>query len=189
MDHRWADLARTLRHLGTWEHLSEDAAAEAERMAAEGRLSILANDEDEGFRWFHVDGEEMAEGGVERVLRRLAPGLRTRGIELQVETVDRPVGVQDGDYVVEINGRRCVVWRPEDWSTGRAWVVSTVRPLAVVNDLLAESGVTSRLFTLTAGANEGIAWLVDPRIVAAIVDSGLVNEPSLPVLAAYEDQF
>jgi len=172
-----------------WDHLPDAEAEAAQRWVAEGKYPLVSFGEEPGLRWFFVDGEEMAEGGVERVLRRLAPGLRTRGIELQVETVDRPVGVQDGDYVVEINGRRCVVWRPEDWSTGRAWVVSTVRPLAVVNDLLAESGVTSRLFTLTAGANEGIAWLVDPRIVAAIVDSGLVNEPSLPVLAAYEDQF
>lgn len=48
--------------------------------------------------------------------------------------------------------------------------------------------MTSRLFTLGAGGNEGVAWLVDPRLVAAIVGSGLVNEAGLPVVAAREFQ-
>lgn len=185
MDHRWAELARTLHNLGMWRHLPEDGAEAAEQSTAEGRFSILT-DQDAGLRWFHVDGEEMAEGAVERVLRDMAPGLQAGGIDLQIETVSRPAGVQDGDYVVAVNGRRCVVWRPEDWSADRAWEVSTLRPLAVVNELLAESGVPHRLFVLGAGGNEGIAWLVDPRIVAAIVDSGLVNEAGLPVLATLE---
>jgi hypothetical protein len=108
VDHRWAVLARTLRSLGMWEHLSEDEASAAELLAAEGKLSILT-DENPGRRGFFVDGEEMA-----------------------------------------------------------------------------EAGATERLFTLTAGGDDGIAWLVDPRIVAAIGESGLVNEAALPVLAAYE---
>jgi hypothetical protein len=168
-----------------WEHLSEDEAAAAERMAAEGKLSILT-DENPGLRWFFVDGESMAEGAVERVLRKMAPGLRACGVELQVETVNEPIEVQDGDYIVAINGRRCVVWRPEDWSAHRAWEVSTVRPLAVVNDLLTDVGATNRLFTLGAGSDDAVAWLVDPRIVAAIVDSGLVSEDALPVLASHD---
>jgi hypothetical protein len=63
--------------------------------------------------------------------------------------------------------------------------VSTVRALAVVNDLLGEASATRRLFTLHAGTNEGIAWLVDPRIVAAIVDSGLGSKAALPALASH----
>jgi hypothetical protein len=185
MDDQWAELARTLRGLGMWAHLSEDEAAGAERWVAEGKYPFVPFAEEEpGLRWFFVDGEEMAEGGVDRELRALAPGLRTCGIELQIETVNLPSRVEDGDYVVAINGRRCVVWSPEDWSAQRAWKVSTVRPLAVLNDLLAEVGATKRLFTLSAGANEGIAWLLDPRIVAAVADSGLVRERGVPALAS-----
>jgi hypothetical protein len=55
--------------------------------------------------------------------------------ELQVENVNRPI-VSDGagDYVVAINGRRCVVWTQADWAAQRAWVVATIRPIAVIND-------------------------------------------------------
>jgi hypothetical protein len=183
MDHRRAELARTLRSLGMWEHKSVDEAAAEERKVAEGKSPSVFVDEEPGLRWFFVDGEEMAEGSVDRQLRGIAPGLRTYGIELQIETVNRPARVDDGDYIVAINSRRCVVWRPEDWA-GHPWRVSTLRPLAVVNELLAEAGATPRIFVLCPGCNEGIAWLVDPRIVAAIVDSGLFPEAALPVLAS-----
>lgn len=182
-DHRWPELARTLRSLGMWRHLSDDEAAAAERMAADGRLSVI--DGEPGLRWFFVDGEFMAEGGVEQVLRDMAPAIRTYGVELDIETVNSPIRVDDGDYVVAISGRPCVVWRPEDWAA-EPWKVSTVRPLAAINDLLAEAGVTARLFTIGAGGNEAIAWLVDPRIVAAITDSGLISVHALPVLASHD---
>jgi hypothetical protein len=90
-----------------------------------------------------------------------------------------------GDYVVAINGRRCVVWTPADRGAQRAWEVATIRPLAVINNLLAEAGTVPRLFTLHAGGNEGIAWLLDPRIVAAVADSGLVEDGVVPALATY----
>jgi hypothetical protein len=166
-----------------WDHLPDAEAEAAQRWVAEGKYPLVSFGEEPGLRWFFVDGEEMAEGGVARVLRELAPGLATCGIELQIETVNEPIMVEDGGYVVAINGRRCVVWRPEDWPAQRPWEVSTVRPLAVINDLLADVGATKRLFTLGAGGNEGIAWLIDPRIAAAIADSGLVQESGLPVLA------
>ena len=38
----------------------------------------------------------------------------------------------EGEYVVAINGRRCVVWTPADWAAQRAWEVATIRPLAVI---------------------------------------------------------
>jgi hypothetical protein len=164
-----------------WRHLPDDEAAAAEQMVADGRPSVL--DGDPGVRWFHVDGEFMAEGGVEQVLRDMATGLRTYGVELHIETVNSPIRVDDGDYVVAINGHRCLVWRPDDWAAD-PWKVSTVRPLTVVNDLLAEANAPARLFTIGAGGNEAIAWLVEPRIVAAIADSGLVGGHGLPALAS-----
>jgi hypothetical protein len=182
MDHRWADLARTLRSLGLWRHLSEDDANAAERKVLElqwpfGSFGDFA---------FFVDGEEMAEGFVGRQLADMAPSLREHGVDLRIEEVSFPHRVEDGNYVVAINGRRCVVWTPQDWEEQRAWETATVRPLAVINDLLAEAGATPRLFTLYPGGNEGIAWLLDPRIVAAIADSGLLKDREVPALASHD---
>jgi hypothetical protein len=73
--------------------------------------------------------------------------------------------VESGDYVIAINGRRCVVWTPQDWVVNSAWAVASVRPFAVVNDLLAEAGAVPRLYTLYTGSNMGEAWLLDPRML------------------------
>jgi hypothetical protein len=169
-----------------WAHLPDDEAAAAERMVAEGQYPFVPLDEEAGLRYFYMDGESMAEGGVDRALREMAPGLRACGIELRIETVNVPVEIEEGDYIVAINGRRCVVWRAQDWAAHRAWLVSVVRPLAVVNDLLAEAGETKRLFTLNAGGNDGFAWLLDPPIVAAVADSGLVRVRSVPALPCHD---
>jgi hypothetical protein len=189
MDHRWAELARTLRELGMWQDFAEGAAAAGERAVAEGAYPFGGTatlDEEPGLRYFFVDGETMAEAGVKRKLADLEPALRAHGIELRVENVNRPL-VSDvgGDYVVAINGCRCVVWTPADWAAQRAWEVATIRPLAVINDLLAEAGAVPRLFTLYAGGNDGIVWLLDPRIVAAVAESGLVEEDEVPALATH----
>jgi hypothetical protein len=42
--------------------------------------------------------------------------------------VSYPESVEDGDYVVTINDRRCVVWTPQEWVAGSPWAVATVRP-------------------------------------------------------------
>ncbi|WP_260709531.1 NADAR family protein [Dactylosporangium aurantiacum] len=64
---------------------------------------------------FHADGEELAEGGVEDVLREMAPALRRCGAALRVPTVSG--NNDDGGYVVEINGRRCLVLDAGQWWT------------------------------------------------------------------------
>lgn len=165
-----------------WRHLPVDVVAEQAREVAGGRYPFLLPDEDMDVSYFLVDGQAMAEGGVEDRLRAMAPALGLHGVELQAELVDLP-RADEGDYVVAINGRRCRVWGPEDWPGYRAWETATVRPLAVVNDLLAEADAVARLFVLNAGGNEGVAWLLDPRIVAAVDRSGLVVAGEVPCLA------
>ena len=63
-----------------------------------------------------------------------------------------------------------------------------VRPLAVVNDLLAETGTDVRAFTLSAGGNEGLALLLDPRVPGAMARSGLFGEDDMPELAIHDSQ-
>ncbi|MEV6597096.1 hypothetical protein AB0M36_09565 [Actinoplanes sp. NPDC051346] len=189
MDHRWVELARTLRDLGMWRHRAEAEAAAGERAVAEGAHPLGGKatlDEEPGLRLFYVDGETMAEGGVGRVLAEWGPALRHHGVELHVETVSYPDSVEAGDYVTTINDRRCVVWTPRDWVESSAWAVATVRPLAVINDLLAEAGAVPRIYTLYPGGNDGEAWLLDPRIVAAIAESGLIKEGGVPALATHD---
>lgn len=186
MDHRWADLALRLRSLGLWQHLSAEEADAAQRTVVETQWPFGSFDDDLDRFWFLVDGENMAERMVGEELAAMVPRLRELGVELRVDEVSTPRSVQDGDYVVAISGRRCVVWTPRDWVERRAWLTATVRPLAVINELLADAGAVPRLFTLYAGGNEGIAWLLDPRIVAAIADSALLEDQEVPALASHD---
>ncbi|MET7418734.1 hypothetical protein [Dactylosporangium sp. NPDC005555] len=175
-DRRWRELARTLADAGFW-HDQPPAAAEAQwrEVAAGGYPFTCAVLDDVAF---HADGEELAEGNVEDLLREMAPALRRFGVTLQVRTVS---GSHD-DYVVDINGRRCVILDAGDPHTDSPWFEATVRPLALVNELLVAAGTPVRVFTLYTGGNEGRALLLDPAVVDAVRHSGLVDDREVPEL-------
>jgi hypothetical protein len=128
---------------------------------------------------FFADGEDLAEGGVEDLLRQMAPALRRCGVELRVRTIS---GNDSGEYVVDINGRRCLVLAADDWRDDAPWLRATVRPLAAVNDLLAQAGTPIRIHTLYAGGNEGLALLLDPAIVDVVRSSSLIPDRDVPEL-------
>jgi hypothetical protein len=175
-DPRWSELAQTLVDVGFWRD-QPPATAQAQRceVAAGGYPFICAVLDDVDF---DADGEDLAEGKVEDLLRRMAPALRRFGVTLRVDTVSN----DDDGYIVEINGRRCVVLEADDWRHDSPWFEATVRPLAVVNDLLAAVDAPVRVFTLYTGGNEARALLLDPAVVDAVRRSGLVEDRELPEL-------
>ncbi|MFF3920646.1 hypothetical protein ACFYZB_46130 [Streptomyces sp. NPDC001852] len=178
-DERHRVMAEALNRYGLWDHLSsvelrESAMTEVATGCYPLHFDLLFEQIE-----FFADGEELAEGGVERFLRALAPALVRYGVVLEVETVP-----DVDDYIVSINGIRCMVLRPEDWEGGDPWALSTVRPLAVVNQLLAAAGRSAlRAHTLYAGGNEGLVFLMDPRAAEALRASGLFPEHEVPALA------
>jgi|UniRef100_A0AAU3I960 hypothetical protein len=170
-------MADALNRYGLWDHLSAELRESAMTEVATGCYPL-----DFGLLFeqveFFADGEELAEGGVDRFLRKLAPALVRYGVALEVETVR-----DADDYTVSINGIRCVVLRSADWESD-PWALSTVRPLAVVNQLLAAAGRSAlRAHTLYAGANDGLVLLMDPRAAEAMRASGLFPEHELPAPA------
>jgi hypothetical protein len=183
VDHR-SVLARELAEAGLWDHAPPEVRAAEQARIAEGGDPLASDVVNEIF--FNADGEDLAEGGVERFLAKLARALRKHGLKLQVRSVQDPyrAGDPDPDYVVEINGIRCTIWRQEEWEGLPPWEEATVRPLAVVNVLLEQAHSSVRVFTLYAGGNDGFALLLDPRVPAAMHASGLFPDhevPSLPV--------
>ncbi|GAB3837084.1 hypothetical protein ACFPIJ_17240 [Dactylosporangium cerinum] len=85
--------------------------------------------------------------------------------------------------MIALNGLRCTVWTADEWqAAGDMWKRATVRPLAVLNRLLADVSPV-RAHTLIAGGNEGLLLIADPRAVDAMRASGLFGEHGIPALA------
>ena len=142
---------------------------------------------------FAADGEDLAEEFVEEWLACMAPALEHYGLPLTVETVDSSrlserLG-NEGDYILMINGIRCQIWEGAEWDYDaeppwNPWLVATLRPLAVINTLLAACGSTVRAHVMNAGGNDGVAILIDPRVVEAMRHSGEYPESAIPVIVA-----
>jgi hypothetical protein len=58
----------------------------------------------------------------------------------------------------------------------------------MVNELLAEAGAKVRVFTLCTGGNEGVAFLLDPEVPAAMARSGLFPPHEVPELPSPESR-
>lgn len=114
-----------------------------------------------------TDAEHGAERGIEELLAAMAPALAEHGLRLKVRR---------HNGILMINDLSCGVY-----TTAQE---ATLRPLAVVNALLAQIGATARIFTLYAGGPQGLAYVLDPRVAKAMRLSGIYDRRELPELAA-----
>ena len=165
MDRRRQRLAQALEELGLWraaEPAERDAQLDAIRQGAYPLDLAVFHDV-----CFAADGDKLAEGGIEALLQSMGPALAEHGLRLKVRR-------HNGKTV--INDLHC-----GHYSTA---VDATVRPLSLVNSLLAQAGATTRVYTLYTGGPQGLAYLLDPRIVYALRMSGLYDRRELPELAA-----
>lgn len=140
---------------------------------------------------FTADGEDLAEELVEEWLACLAPALEHYGLPLTVETIDSSSlserRTDEGDYVLMINGVRCQIWEGAEWDYDAEppwdpWLVATLRPLVVINALLAASCSTVRAHVMNAGGNDAVVILIDPNVVEAMRHSGEYPESAIPVI-------
>jgi hypothetical protein len=187
MSDGWVALARSLdESTDLWSHLPDaQRAAERERVASGGypiNLDLLNG-------WVFADGEDLAEGGVETFLEELAPHLHTLcDLVLKVRAVEVPFGeIRDPIYTVEINDIRCPILYADDLTFEPYWRLATLRPLATVNELLDATPARRRMHTLYAGGNEGLAFVMDPRVPAAMRASGVIPDNETPRLATADE--
>jgi len=169
MDRRRERLAQALEETGLWR-----SAEPAHRLAQLDEIRSGGYPLDSAVFAdvrFPANARLLAEGGVAKLLAEMAPALAEYGLRLRVRELT--------PTKVEINGTACLI-REEPTIEYAA----TVRPLAVVNDLLQATGARVRIFTLYAGDAEGLAYLLDPRVLRALHASGLYDRRELPELAA-----
>lgn len=173
-------LARELAEAGLWAHLPPDVGEAEQRAVAAGDCPLYTDHLRATV--FDLDGEDLAEGGVEEFLLRISPELERRGLPLEIDTnPDNIDPADEASYLIGINGVICVILTEEEDASPYAWYLAAVRPLMVVNDLLGRTGTAVRMFTHNAGGNDGFALILDPRIPAAMRASGLFKDGDIPV--------
>jgi predicted DNA-binding WGR domain protein len=152
------EISEVLDRLGMWTH--------------PGRVP-LGNGKDDfddewgqpGSQYWYVDGEDMAEGDMESVHEEMAPSLKRVGLELSVATLMGPYGENSTGYDISINGIAVEMYRTEPSNPklplcDDPWMDCSVKPLAVVNQLLKESGSVYRIGLMYPGGNDGMAILL-----------------------------
>jgi hypothetical protein len=174
-------LARELADAGLWAHLPSDVQ-EAERRAIAAGGYPFASGNLDGFVMFPMDGEDLAEGGVEDFLITMRPGLERYGIPLEIDSNPSPDGPAEEDsYIIGINGIKCIILTEEELDSDYSWYLASVRPLIVINEILDQARFAVRVLTLNAGENDGFALLINLRIPAIMRESGLFKDRDIPV--------
>lgn len=188
-----ANVVAAIRRFGDDQYDLPPVGPSSEALAAWDVVSCLDVPSPVDRIMFGADGEDLAEELVEEWLACMAAALEYYGLPLTVETVDSSRGsarrADQGDYIVMINGVRCQIWEAAEWDHNveplwDPWLAATLRPLAVINTLLAARGSSVRAHVMNAGGNDGVAILIDPRVVAAMQLSGEYPESAIPVIVA-----
>ena len=176
----WEALARDLAAAGLWDHLPARAQEAAQSRITSGEYPLCCDDIDEQVE-FIADGEDLAEGGVQDFLKEITPSLARWGLDLRVQVISDPYEAgADSDYVLAINDVRCTVWTREEIESRDLRYQATIRPVQVINRLLADIGADARVLTLYAGGNDGMAFILNPRVPAAMKASGLFKDRDVP---------
>ena len=178
------ELADRLDALGLWRDLDQSTRAAAHQAVAAGAHPWST--EISPTVQFFADGEELAEDGVQDFLTEISPAIKALGVDLEVMSELRDEEA-DSQYIVTINGREIEIYDGLDAfkhdDETFPWFAAQIRPLARVNELLAEVPAKERFFVLYPGANDSVALLIDPEIVAAVAHAGFTEAKETPLLA------
>lgn len=178
-----SDLATALESAGFWDVVPEP---ERRRLAADVASGGDPVDPMYEYGW-RADGEDLAEGDVEELLRDVAQSLALRGVVLDVGTVEGPYDDGTEGYAISINGQVVDLYRhdpAEDKlpASEDPWMDCTLRPIGVVNALLASAGSSNRLAVFSPGGNDGLILLLSDRAVDLLRNQHGELHPNHPVV-------
>ena len=130
-------------------------------------------------RIFFIDGEDLADYGVEFQINEVEAYLKGQGLpSLKVEETD-----SDARYVLNVNGREIVIYdAPGPSSDSGAskdpaiWLQSTIQLIRILNWLLETAGSTERAYATKPGTTDAVLVFLTSDLFQR-----LSNEPLLAV--------
>ena len=144
----------------------EKAQVLKEEFHQKGWMAIFS----ESHRYYHVDAEDLAEGGICRFIGKVEPFLSAQGVtvpDLQEEISDR-------GYVVRVGGVPHTIYTAEDLKReasgeepGIIWGLAMARGFAIADQLLESAGSPERAYAV-AGGNDLFAIFLTPELYRTI---------------------
>jgi hypothetical protein len=176
----FGDLLSSMEQAGLWAGLGGDAREAVKQALAAGEDSTWTA----GGAW-RADGEDLADGEVERWLSAMSGSLLECGVDLRVSTVDGPFDVDSPGYSVAVNESELNLYRFEPTDPGvpasaDPWLDCTVVPLAAVNRLLANARSPRRLSVFWPGGNDGFAVLGDEGVLRRAAETSRISDFRIP---------
>jgi hypothetical protein len=156
-----------LDELGFFEYTDRSQLAQVRKQ--------IARDPDAGVfspdthRFFFADAEDLAEGGVDELLRELEPTLRRAG----VTALSLDENFAEDHYDVVVNGKRYLILSAEQIESDHIWDYAGARTVSLINDLLSTAGSDERAYGYARDNDFGV-FLLTPELrdeIAAVVDS------------------
>ncbi len=150
----------SLENLGYFKYVDAAAAPDLKsRVESAGWDGIFLD----ANRMFRADGEDLAEGGVERLLRELEPFLERQGVTLS--TIVSSFG--DEEYTIEVNDRVYSIWQAADLERsesepGWLWGVASCRTMDLLDSLLSKAGSPERAYGVNGGNDLFVFFLTEP---------------------------
>ncbi|WP_373232079.1 hypothetical protein [Cohnella sp.] len=167
-----ASLINELDQLGYYKYLELRIKEEVKEESI--KVGYLFGWEESG-RDYSSDAEDLAEGGVGKLIESVKPYLETQNVKITEIKDD----IVDMDYSVVINGISYKIYS-EDEMDKDIWELSTNRAFGIINKLLKEVSSNERVYILYGG-NDLRAVFLTSEMYKAINESKLIPDREMPI--------
>lgn len=125
-------------------------------------------------RSFGIDGEDLAEGGIEEQLKDIEKILDSE--DFVIDEISQEGGTGDG-YKVTVNGKEYRVYEESEITSDDLWTLALIGLMKISNDIFAESGSTAKLYA-THGGNDGAVYILTPEQYDLMIQNGINTQDS-----------
>lgn len=119
------------------------------------KTNILASIDRRGYG---IDGEELAEGGILDMIKKMEPVLKAEHVS--ITQLEQDIWNNNG-YTVSVNGKEYIIYREDDTKNQNIWTLALAGLMTILNDLFISSNSDQRIYATHSGNDGAIYVLTD----------------------------
>lgn len=132
-------------------------------------------------RSYHLDAEDLSEGGAAFALEQLAAVLEANGVAIGKVALEYVENLDETSLIV--NGQSYVLCR-QVFGGSQSWRTWSVGFFSIVNELLSQAGSSERLFGFRLFENDQTGVFLTPQLHEALLRLGIGDSLAFPANAA-----